>query len=109
MKSGSDHNGEAGQPQARKDKLDDSLDEWYSLADCAPCSRQKHSKRSTCADNPLCLFGLGEVNNGVWAKLPISLSSIEAPANSQLRTPLKLGALTAAQIREADPDVVPAY
>ena len=34
------------------------------------CSQQQHASRQNCADNPNCLFGLGERKEGLW-KTPI--------------------------------------
>ena len=41
------------------------------------CTRAKHPRgKGNCANNPNCVFGLGEGKDGVWAKTPAAVSQL---------------------------------
>jgi len=83
---------EIGRWEGTRAEIDSEMERvWYMGSQAKACTKLCHAKRQNCADNRACVYGLGEVKNGVWAKSPSSLSAITMPQDSQLREPLEQG------------------
>lgn len=66
------------------------------------CTRAKHPRgKGNCADNPNCVFGLGEGKDGVWAKSPAAIAQLLQHPPVRLREGWKQAARTAHRGAEA--------